>query len=245
MTWWTKIDCGLDQHPKIIQAGYDGKNLFQLLLRINARWDFDGCIKPAYATATYLAPMLPLTVDDTAVALDRLAAAELITWGEDGTLFINGWDDYWKSDVDDASRQRRSRARKKNVTYQIRPDQNRSKETFNFDLLYAEYPRHEGKEKGMEAAERCIRTQPDYDALLGAVRNYRRQVAGTATKYILLWSTFMNGRWKDYIVPPDQTAPVLSKSLTNDALRKIDEARKQAAPPDPATLAELERISKL
>jgi hypothetical protein len=71
---------------------------------------------------------------------------------------------------------------------------------FDFDALYARYPRKEGKAAGMKAARARFKTQADFDRLEAAVVNYATKVQreGTERQFIPHWSTFVNGRWEDY-----------------------------------------------
>jgi len=85
---------------------------------------------------------------------------------------------------------------------------------FDFDKIYAAYPRHEGKKKGFEICMKEIKTKKDYDSLSKAVNNYNMVLneEGRAIKHTKLFSTFM-GCWEDY-VETDQT-------VVEDKLNKI------------------------
>jgi len=73
-----------------------------------------------------------------------------------------------------------------------------AKPRFDLDAVYDLYPRKEGKADGMKAARKLITTQEQYDRLVTAVKTYAATKAGSDPKFLLLWSTFVNGRWEDY-----------------------------------------------
>lgn len=72
---------------------------------------------------------------------------------------------------------------------------------FDFTKLYKAYPRHEGKVPGMRILQKIIKSNEDYQRFERAVSNYALMCLREKkeTKFILLWSTFCNGRWEDYI----------------------------------------------
>lgn len=81
---------------------------------------------------------------------------------------------------------------------------------FDCGSLYDQYPRHEGKSPGMKTLKARIKSQSDYDSFAGAVRNYAAKVKaeGRPLDKVLLWSTFCNGRWQDYVDGAPAVEPV-------------------------------------
>lgn len=73
----------------------------------------------------------------------------------------------------------------------------------SFDLLsaYEAYPRHEGKAGGLKKAKTRIKTQADFDRLMLAIENYK-QSDTVKNGFVMIFSTFMGGRWEDYIAGP-------------------------------------------
>ncbi len=66
---------------------------------------------------------------------------------------------------------------------------------FDFEAIYAEYPRKEGKKRGLACCRSIIKTRLKYDALLMAVRNYAATVSDI--RFAKHFDTFM-GCWEDY-----------------------------------------------
>ena len=70
----------------------------------------------------------------------------------------------------------------------------------DFEALYALYPRHEGKADGIEKCRSNFRDRVLYEQLLVATKNYAAlvQTEKRERKHVLIFSTFVNGRWTDY-----------------------------------------------
>lgn len=91
---------------------------------------------------------------------------------------------------------------------------------FDFESIYARYPRKEGKKRGMDALKKTILTPEDYQRFSDAVDKYcaicrrdRRE-----DRYIKHWSTFVTS-WEDYA---DQgTSPPPPSSPNADQLQRI------------------------
>lgn len=68
------------------------------------------------------------------------------------------------------------------------------------NLLYVAYPRKAGKADGLKKLLKMLKTFEDYATMANAVGNYDSIVKGQRReeKFILLFSTFVNGRWEDY-----------------------------------------------
>ena len=73
---------------------------------------------------------------------------------------------------------------------------------FDFQEIYRKYPRKRGKDRGLRACEKQIKTEADYRDLQTAVARYKESVRrdGTEMKFIKHFSTFM-GDWRDWIDP--------------------------------------------
>jgi hypothetical protein len=74
----------------------------------------------------------------------------------------------------------------------------KNKGVFDFEAVYKNYPRKEGKKKGFEKLTTIIKTQGDYDNLLLSVENYSEQERESERKHIKHFSTFVNC-YEDYI----------------------------------------------
>jgi hypothetical protein len=74
-------------------------------------------------------------------------------------------------------------------------------ETYDFDLVWSEYPRKRGREKALTHFNAQIKSRADFAALQSAIRNYRRETELLATEeqFVLHGSTFFNARWRDYV----------------------------------------------
>lgn len=88
---------------------------------------------------------------------------------------------------------------------------------FDFEVVYRDYPRHEGKKKGLQLCAREVRTPADYDDLVRAVANYKAIASPGYEKH---FSTFM-GCWRDYVEAPKPRAP-----LTREEQAEIDRAQR-------------------
>jgi len=66
-----------------------------------------------------------------------------------------------------------------------------------FEEIYEQYPRKEGKKPGHRIYHRDIKTPEDRDLLLKAIKNYTTKKAGTESQYLKHFGTFM-GEWRDW-----------------------------------------------
>lgn len=82
----------------------------------------------------------------------------------------------------------------------ITPVKKPEKLKFDFEKLYAKYPRKMGKTNGIKKCKRLIKTQTDFELLEKAIDNYNREIvcAQTETRFIKHFSTFLSS-WKDYL----------------------------------------------
>lgn len=67
--------------------------------------------------------------------------------------------------------------------------------------IYKNYPRKEGKSDGVKKLAKLLTTPSVGEEILLATKNYRKivELRKCETKHILLFSTFINGRWEDYV----------------------------------------------
>ena len=68
-----------------------------------------------------------------------------------------------------------------------------------FEKIWQTYIRKEGKNSVTKAAKEEI-FKLGYERMEKCIQNYARQKAGNDKQYILMGSTFFNGRYKDYLV---------------------------------------------
>jgi hypothetical protein len=97
----------------------------------------------------------------------------------------------------------------------VHPDAPRAR--FDFEAVYRDYPRHEGKKKGLLLCEREVRTPADFEDLVRAVANYKAIASPGYEKH---FSTFM-GCWRDYVEAPKPRAP-----LTREEQAELDRAQR-------------------
>jgi hypothetical protein len=69
------------------------------------------------------------------------------------------------------------------------------------ELLYSKYPRKEGKVAGFKKLKKMVSDETKLDEFSRAVENYANHIKnnGISKEYTLLFSTFVNGRWQDYV----------------------------------------------
>lgn len=93
--------------------------------------------------------------------------------------------------------------------------------SFDLAALYAAYPRQEGKAPGLKRLAARIKSQEDYDRCARAVANYAAKVArdGTEPRFVLLFSTFANGRWEDYVDGAPAAAPGANGTVPREEKR--------------------------
>lgn len=71
----------------------------------------------------------------------------------------------------------------------------------DLEAAYANYPRKDGKKRGMLIARRDIKTPEDLELLKAAIARYRRVAEDRGDpQYVKHFSTFM-GEWKDWLDP--------------------------------------------
>lgn len=74
---------------------------------------------------------------------------------------------------------------------------------FDFDKIYAIYPRKSGKMLGLKRCRKTIKTQKDYDDLMKAVVRYRNETMNTSKQFIKMFDTFIGPAdcptWREYL----------------------------------------------
>jgi len=88
---------------------------------------------------------------------------------------------------------------------------------FDFEILYKQYPRKEGKQSGMKICRREITTPELFGLLDKAIQQYAAhcRASGTERRFIKQFSTFM-ACWRDYLEPDFGSDPGFSKSKLID-----------------------------
>ena len=138
-------------------------------------------------------------------------------------ITITNWDQYQLSDNpnDNLVTSRRQPSDKltttnKNVKNK-KKEKNKNTHTFNLEEAYKDYPRKEGKTIGMKRLQPLIKTQSNYDNLVKAISNYKKEMVSREqpTNFIKLFSTFVS-EYEDWI----DFNPAQNKE---DRIREIDE----------------------
>lgn len=76
---------------------------------------------------------------------------------------------------------------------------------FDLQQIYAVYPRKgPGKHEGLKRLKAQIKTLEAFEECLAAARNYAEKIAAEKPekKYVMQFSTWSNGRWRDYVDGP-------------------------------------------
>lgn len=87
--------------------------------------------------------------------------------------------------------------------------------------LYAEYPRKEGRLKGLQRAKVELKTLEAYQECLEAIRRYKAHLNANKTEcqFIKQFSTFM-GCWRDFLDPDFGTSTIVGKNELDFSLLK-------------------------
>lgn len=119
---FAQVDSDLDSNPKILEAGNLGRQVFEFILRRNARRGFKGSIPLSHIGPAYLARTLMLaTSDDAATGVTAAVTANLIAIDEaEGVVRIVGWHASWgKRAKNGAERQAKYKAKHKGSLGQV------------------------------------------------------------------------------------------------------------------------------
>lgn len=114
---------------------------------------------------------------------------------------------------------------------------------FDFDSLYALFPRKEGKAAGMTRLRKRIKTQEEFDRFASAVRRYASlvKVEGRKREHILLWSSFVGTdgaeRWLDH-VPATITPPTPVPQTSGAFFQEPEPSEKPLTPEESSRFRE-------
>ncbi len=88
----------------------------------------------------------------------------------------------------------------------------RTSVSFDFENLYASYPRKQGKSLGMKKLQSTIKTPEDFEKAKQAIEKYTNHCKENAIdkQYIKMFSTFV-GEWRDWLDPDIGTAVAMKK----------------------------------
>lgn len=81
------------------------------------------------------------------------------------------------------------------------------------ELLYSKYPRKEGKAAGFKKLKRLVMDETKLSSFARAVDNYSNHIKenGISKEYTLMFSTFVNGRWLDYVDFMPESKPLVDR----------------------------------
>lgn len=104
----------------------------------------------------------------------------------------------------------------------------KSEKNFDFEPLYKKYPKKVGKSKGLEKAERQIKTQEEFDQLSQAIDKFKKhhEAEQTEPKFVPYFSTFMS-TWRDWLDDDTGRSTIDNESATERRLRLIKENRNE------------------
>lgn len=91
--------------------------------------------------------------------------------------------------------------------------------SFDFEAVYAKFPRRIGKKTGIEKLKKSVTTQDKYELLMQAVENYARLMSSTEEQYIKHFSSWVSV-WMDWI-PEDATISSQQELLSIDDITSI------------------------
>ena len=81
------------------------------------------------------------------------------------------------------------------------------------ELLYSKYPRKQGKAQGFKKLKKLVLDEDKLARFSRAVENYANHIKsnGISQKYTLMFSTFVNGRWEDYVDFMPEVKPLVDR----------------------------------
>ena len=107
-------------------------------------------------------------------------------------------------------------------------DKQTDKKDFDVDIIYAVYPRKEGKKSGYDKLKKLISSQEEYDLILNGAKRYAEycKKSETPKKYIKQFSTWVNNEcWNDeYEV--EKTFDDIMQEIIDDSDAKFAEMEK-------------------
>jgi len=109
-------------------------------------------------------------------------------------------------------------ATRQDKTLQDKTEQNtiahstNSRLSFDFEIVYKNYPRKLGKGRGIAKLKSTIKTDQDYQDLIKSIELYKTYLKnnGTEVQFIQHFSTFVNS-WRDWLDPQAGTADKIKK----------------------------------
>lgn len=103
------------------------------------------------------------------------------------------------------------------------------KPSFDFDAVYASYPRKVGKSLGIKKCKSQIKTKIDYEALLLSITRFKEyhRTRGTLPEYIPHFSTFMTS-WGDWLEEGHGGIDLSGMRKTETTAQYLERARREA-----------------
>lgn len=138
---------------------------------------------------------------------DILKLVDILT--KNGTLTVNSAETPQKLRVD---QNRLDKIRKEYIAHSANGAV-RNGLVLDFEEVYKSYPRKQGKQKGLRACYKFIKSKNDYDNLVLAVSNYSQYLRQKEKdkEHTLYFSSFMS-EWEDWI-NPDSTVITKEEKL--------------------------------
>jgi hypothetical protein len=246
---WAKIDTALHRNPKVRMAGREARDVYLFVVLANADTGADGELNSMILDPEYLADQLQCSVEDATRGVKRCETFHLLHV-TGSIVAICGWDDEWKV-KNSTDRVRKHRNQKKqavaadetlrNVTdvtvtnetpreidreidREIESIAQSALERFDFESAYADYPRKQGKAKGLTAARRIITTPEDFEKFTDCITFMSRAFRSKdAKQFCPHFSTFVNAKsWRDEEWPGSDRVTTSPGKLTPGQL--LDQA---------------------
>jgi uncharacterized phage protein (TIGR02220 family) len=93
MSLWAKLAADLHRHPKVRRGGRNAREVFVLVLAVNADNGSTGRVDAAFVDPWYLADTLQCTEAEAREGLEKAIAVRLLEITPEGYVQIVGWDD--------------------------------------------------------------------------------------------------------------------------------------------------------
>lgn len=95
----------------------------------------------------------------------------------------------------------------------------------DFDSVYQEYPRKEGKSKGIDKCQAQVKNEADFQALRSAISRYKAHCEGKGIEpqYIKHFSSFM-ASWRDWLDPATGTSTIKAEESWEEQFLKGESA---------------------
>lgn len=98
---------------------------------------------------------------------------------------------------------------------------------FDIEAIYKVYPRKQGKITGLKSLAKQLKTVEQFNACMAATIAYRdfNYSNQTEPQYVMLFSTWANGRWLDWVQEGDTAKKAMRKEISeNEMIQHIDGA---------------------